>query len=133
MPGTSFPLEINARIPDRLARLEELANDLWYSWDRPTRTLFARLDSAVWHAVGHSPKAFLKGVDQRVLESAAQDPVFLNSYLRVLSSYDTYREQTARINGGAALAPDDLVAYFCADFGFHESLPIYSDGLDILP
>jgi starch phosphorylase len=132
MPGTAFPLEINPRIPDRLSRLGELANDLWYSWDRPTRTLFARLDSAVWHAVGHSPKAFLKGVDQRVLENAADDPVFVNSYLRVLSSYDTYHGQKARVNGAAALGPDDLVAYFCAEFGFHESLPIYSGGLGIL-
>lgn len=47
MPGTPFPLEINPRMPARLARLEELASNLWYSWDRPTRTLFARLNSDV--------------------------------------------------------------------------------------
>src|SRR5262245_66365851 len=39
-PGTTFVLEVNPRIPRRLARLVELANNLWYSWDRPTRALF---------------------------------------------------------------------------------------------
>ena len=43
MPGTRFQLEVNPEIPARLARLDELANNLWYSWDRPTRSLFARL------------------------------------------------------------------------------------------
>ncbi len=132
MPGTPFPLEINPRMPARLARLEELASNLWYSWDRPTRTLFARLNSDVWHAVGHGPKAFLRRIDQRHLEAAAQDPVFLNSYLRVLSTFDTYHEQRTRNNGAERLADNDLVAYFCAEFGFHESLPIYSGGLGIL-
>ena len=41
MPGSIFSLEVNPRIPERLARLDELANNLWYSWDRPTRALFA--------------------------------------------------------------------------------------------
>lgn len=132
MPGTPFQLEVIPRIPQRLARLEELANNLWYSWDRPTRTLFARLNSAVWQASGHSPKAFLKRVDQRVLEDAAADRVFYNNYLRVLSAHDNYHEQDARIEGGQRMAGDDLVAYFCAEFGFHESLPTYSGGLGIL-
>jgi len=132
MPGTSFHLEVNPRLPARLSRLEELANNLWYSWDRPTRTLFARLNSDAWHAAGHSPKAFLKRIDQRTLEAAAEDRAFLSNYLRVLSAYDAYHEQRARANGGHRLAEDDLVAYFCAEFGFHESLPIYSGGLGIL-
>jgi starch phosphorylase len=131
MPGTTYHIEINPKVPQRLARIEELANNLWYSWDRPTRGLFSRLHPALWHAVGHSPKAFLKRVDQRRLEEAADDPVFLGTYYRVLSEYDTYHNEPAR-NNIAGLAPDDLIAYFCAEFGFHESLPIYSGGLGIL-
>ena len=49
----------------------------------------------------------------------------------MLSSYDTYHNEPAR-NNHEGLAPDDLIAYFCAEFGFHESLPIYSGGLGIL-
>ena len=132
MPGTPFPLEVNPRLPSRLARLEELANNLWYSWDRPTRTLFAKLASDVWHTVGHSPKAFLKRIDQHRLEAAAEDPVFVSNYLRVLSAFDTYHESRPQVPAAGAFTDDDLIAYFCAEFGFHESLPIYSGGLGIL-
>ncbi|MGE0875756.1 MAG: alpha-glucan family phosphorylase [Burkholderiales bacterium] len=130
--GTHYVLEVNPRIPTRLARLEELANNLWYSWDRPTRELFARLHPALWSAVGHSPKAFLKRIDERRLVAAAEDQVFLTNFGHVLSAYDSYHGQPARRNGAAAIPGDELVAYFCAEFGFHESLPIYSGGLGIL-
>jgi starch phosphorylase len=133
-PGTAFSLEVNPRIPPRLSRLEELANDLWYSWDiMPTRALFSRLDPLLWNAVGHSPRALLKRIDERRLIEAAEDTVFFDNYNRVLSAYDSYRGGPARRDAaGLALAQSDLVAYFCFEFGFHESLPIYSGGLGIL-
>jgi starch phosphorylase len=130
--GTVFSLEVKPKLPRRLARLEVLANNLWYSWDRPTRTLFSRLDTALWESVGHNPKAFLKRVDERKLIDAADDPVFLGNYNRVLSAFDTYHSEPLRRNGSEWLRQSDLVAYFCAEFGFHESLPIYSGGLGIL-
>lgn len=129
MSGTRYLLEVNPHLPSRLARLDELANNLWYSWDRPTRTLFARLGQKLWGAVGHSPKAFLKRIDQNRLDEAAKDPVFLGELARVLSAYDTYHTAPTR---HAHMAEGDLIAYFCAEFGFHESLPIYSGGLGIL-
>ena len=132
MSGTVFQLEINPRLPERLSRLTELANNLWYSWDGSTRTLFSRLHRTLWLAVGHSPKAFLKRVDQRRLEEVAEDPAFLNSYQSVLSGYDTYQSQVPLSEHSERLAPGDLIAYFCAEFGFHESLPIYGGGLGIL-
>ncbi len=69
-PGTPFALEVNPKIPRRLARLDEIAHDLWYSWDRSTRQLFARLDNELWNAVGHSPKVLLKCIDERRLTEA---------------------------------------------------------------
>ncbi len=131
MTGTLYQLEVNPRLPARLERLDELANNLWYSWDRPTRTLFARLSPRLWGAVGHSPKAFLKRVDQHRLDEAAEDPVFLGALARVLSVYDTYHDSPRR-DQDAPLPEGALIAYFCAEFGFHESLPIYSGGLGIL-
>ena len=130
--GTPYVLEINPTIPERLARLGELAGNLWYSWDRPTRELFARLHPLLWDAVGHNPKAFLKRIDERKLLAAASDPVFLNNYHRVLSAYDTYHSDLTRGNGSPGLPDGVLVAYFCAEFGFHEGFPIYSGGLGIL-
>ena len=70
--GTAFTVAVNPKIPRRLARLEELANDLWYSWDRSTRSLFSRLNPSLWGAVGHNPKAFLKRVDESLLLRAAR-------------------------------------------------------------
>jgi glycogen phosphorylase len=132
--GTTYNLEVNPKIPQRLIRLEELANNLWYSWDiMPTRALFSRLDPVLWNAVGHSPRALLKRIDERRLTEAAEDTVFLDNYNRVLSAYDSYQGEPARRDAaGLTLAQSDLVAYFCAEFGFHESLPIYSGGLGIL-
>lgn len=133
MTGTIYKLEVNPEIPARIERLEELANNLWYSWDRPTRALFASLSSALWQATGHNPKAFLKRADQKRLEAAAENPVFLGSFNRVLSTYDTYHDLPVMSHVHARqFKEDDLIAYFCAEFGFHESLPIYSGGLGIL-
>ncbi len=133
MAGRRFSLEVRPRIPERLARLEELANDLFYSWDRSVRGLFFRLDRELWHACGHNPKLFLRRVSQQRLEEAASDRLYLEEYHRVLSAYDTYHSERPRTGIEGLLDPErDLVAYFCAEFGLHESLPIYSGGLGIL-
>ena len=133
MPGTRHALEVNPAIPARLVRLDELANNLWYSWDRPTRSLFARLSAGLWRATSHSPKAFLKRIDQKRISEAADDPVFLGTMNRVLSAFDSYHaEPRLQLPGKPPLQATDLIAYFCAEFGFHESLPIYSGGLGIL-
>jgi starch phosphorylase len=132
LPGTRYSLEVNPRIPKRLARLEELAANLWYSWDRPTRALFAKLHPALWDAVGHSPKAMLKRIDEQRLLEAAADPAFIDSLTRVLSSFDAYQAESPFRQNSGGFRPDDLVAYFCAEFGVHESLPTYSGGLGIL-
>jgi starch phosphorylase len=132
MNRTTYSIEVSPVLPPRLARLAELANDLWYSWDRPTHALFHRLDPALWHACEHSPKSFLQQVDQRKLLQAADDPTFLSSYARVIASFDAYREDNRRRHSAQRLSENDLVAYFCAEFGFHESFPIYSGGLGIL-
>jgi starch phosphorylase len=130
--STTYFLQVRPKVPERLARLEELANNLWYSWDRPTRRLFARLHPGLWKATGHNPKAFLKRVDEQLLLDAAEDQVFLGSFNRVLADYDTYHDHNQPAAGSDWLGNDDLIAYFCAEFGFHESFPIYSGGLGIL-
>src|SRR5436190_16004520 len=130
MRGTAFRLDVVPAIPDRLKRLEELAGSLWYSWDGPTRSLFARLNPTLWQAVGHSPKAFLRGIDQKRLLEAEKDAAFPESFDRVLAAYDRYH--SVRPAGFRGLEPAQVVAYFCAEFGLHESLPIYSGGLGVL-
>jgi len=128
MTGKLFSLEIQPRIPSQLARLEELANDLLYTWDRNVRSLFHRLDEELWQTSGHSPKVFLRRISQDRLEQAVQDQVFMEDYNRVLSTYDTYKKSQQKPIIDSLDPETDLIAYFCAEFGFHESLPIYYSG-----
>ncbi|HUP91767.1 MAG TPA: alpha-glucan family phosphorylase [Solimonas sp.] len=133
MSGTLYSLELRPRIPAALQRLEELASNLMYSWDRDIRGVFWRLDRQLWNAVGNNPKVFLRRVPQATLDAAAGDRDFLEDYHRALTSYDSYRSGTRRSDLPQHLDPDqDLVAYFCAEYGLHESFPIYSGGLGIL-
>ena len=73
MAGTQFSIEVQPIVPERIARLKELANDLLYSWDREVRRLFFRLDSRLWEQCRHNPKVFLRRVSQRRLEEAEKD------------------------------------------------------------
>ena len=105
-----FTITVNPKIPPRLSRLEELANNLWYSWDRSTRTLFSRIDPRLWEAVGHNPKSFLKRVDESLLLKAASDQTFLASYNSVLSAYDSYHSEPTRYNRFEGLESRDQIA-----------------------
>ncbi len=131
MTQKTFTLEINPTLPPTLARLEELAGNLRFSWHRPTRKLFESLDPALWNSVAGNPRLFLRCLDQARLDAAAADPDFLRAYGRALHSFDA---DLGAPHAGVfpGLEPGQIVAYFCAEYGFHESFPIYSGGLGVL-
>ncbi|HWL62762.1 MAG TPA: alpha-glucan family phosphorylase [Steroidobacteraceae bacterium] len=118
-------VEISPVIPPALERLNELAGNLSYSWHRPTRALFEDLDQNLWRETHANPRLMLRCVSQAALDAAAGDPAYLARYHEALANYDRYQSQ--HTDGTRA-----LVAYFCAEYGFHESFPIYSGGLGIL-
>ena len=93
MPGSVDPLEVQPRIPGELTRLQEMASDLVYSWDRSIRSLFHRLDRELWEACGHNPKAFLRRVSQHRLDEAIVDRSYMeeNSYSHAGASDPTKR------------------------------------------
>lgn len=133
MTPTKFRVEVRPKIPEQLTGIEEMANDLLYSWDRGVRGLYYRLDPQLWESCGHNPKVFLRRVSQKTLEQAAEDHVYMEEFTRVLSVYRTYHEKPLHEDFNGHLDPEnDLIAYFCAEFGLHESFPIYSGGLGIL-
>ena len=130
---THFAFEIQPRVPPALARLHELADDLSYTWDRRIQDLFGNLDRELWNACGHNPRMFLRRVAQARLDAAAANPVFLQEYEAVLSAHTSYLQQPRDARVRALLnADEDLVAYFCAEYGLHESLPLYAGGLGVL-
>ena len=119
-------VEITPTIPENLQRLPELAGNLFFSWHRPCRSLFEDLDEALWRQTDGNPKLMLRCVDQSALDRAAANAVYLARYAQVLATFDAY------LATPAAEAGAPLVAYFCAEYGFHESFPIYSGGLGVL-
>ncbi len=119
-------LEVTPIIPSVLGRLSELASNLFFGWHRPTRALFEELNRELWKQTGGNPRLMLRCVSQEALDHAAQDPGYLVRYQQALQAFDAYLSEPPL----SADAP--LVAYFCAEYGFHESFPIYSGGLGVL-
>ena len=133
MQITEFSLEVKPRIPDAIAGLEELSENLLYSWKSPIRELFVLLDQELWSACRHNPSLFLRRVDESILLAASKDRKYLKKYRRVIKWFHDYCNPAVRqVEAEDLLPAGTLIAYFCAEFGFHESFPIYSGGLGIL-
>jgi starch phosphorylase len=121
------------RLPERIGRLEELANNLWWSWHPRARDLFRALDYPLWRLSGHNPVKQLREIDPGKLEAAATDPAFLSLYDTVMSALDA--DVLAQSTWFATTHPNVLdgpVAYFSMEFAIHNSLPIYAGGLGVL-
>jgi starch phosphorylase len=114
-------------------RLRALAQNLWWTWHPEVISLFTDLDPRVWREVEHNPMAFLNRVTPEQIEKQASELVLesrINYAFRRLNEY-THPERTWGFMHGGNLN-NRPVAYFSAEFGLHESLPIYSGGLGIL-
>lgn len=112
-------------IPERIRGIVELAHNLWWTWHPQARRLFRALDYQAWRESTHNPVLMLRLIPPERFAEAAQDPEFLRLYDQVLAEY-----QADMARPGLPLPGP--VAYFCAEFGVHVSLPIYAGGLGIL-
>ena len=124
---------LSTRLPERIRRLDELANNLWWSWHPQARDLFRALSYPLWRISGHNPVKQLRDMSQHDLEAAAADPAFLSLYDAVMSAFDN--DMSASNRWFPASHPDrphGLIAYFSMEFAIHNCLPIYAGGLGIL-
>lgn len=122
-------------LPSRISRLHELAYNLWWSWHPEARELFSSLDPDLWELVKHNPVRLLSELKPQVLEKASQDPEYLPRYDSMLNEFDEYMHPRPGETWFSRTYPDLInhtIAYFSAEFGLDESLPIYSGGLGIL-
>jgi len=120
-------------LPERLARLEDLAVDLWWSWHPDARAVFRRLDYTLWRATAHNPVRMLWLISRDRLAEAASDPDFLAGYDGAVRALDDAR--AARNTWWSHTYPQltgHSIAYFSAEFALHQSLPIYAGGLGVL-
>ncbi len=125
LPGAPF------RLPPQLEGLRRLAYNFWWSWQPRAKVLFNRVDAPAWSRY-RNPIPVLAGVSSWA--DLLEDPAFMAEYQSVLREFDAYmadgsehwfyRKHASRLNGP--------VAYFCAEYGIHESLGIYSGGLGVL-
>lgn len=120
-------------LPGGLGRLEELAQNLWWSWNPKARRLFEAIDPTLWSLTHHNPVKLLHDLKPERLDILAGDPTFVRQYSAVLKSFDEYL--AAKGTWAASQHPklsSGTIAYFSAEFGLHNSIPIYSGGLGIL-
>lgn len=120
------------RVPARLKPLLAIAHNLWWVWNRNAVALFRRIDPEGWERSGHNPVLLLGTLHPERLRALADDPAFLahmDSVYEELEQYLSTSTWYQRIYGSKM---DIRVAYFSAEFGLHECLPMYSGGLGIL-
>jgi len=127
--------EVKATMPPALQGLERLSRNLWWSWDAEAVELFREVFPPKWDVHHHNVTSYLRDVFPEDLAARAADPAYVARLTRVLGRFDAYmagQHKPFDLGGGAALTREHPVAYFCAEFGLHESLRVYSGGLGIL-
>ncbi len=121
-------------LPPRLEGLAALATNLAWSWHRSARALFRRIDEVAWRESHHNPIVVLQRAAPVRLEALANDADFCSHYDQVMEWLAVERSAPAGwfLEQFPGLDSSRVVAYFCAEFGLHASVPIYSGGLGVL-
>ncbi len=131
---------VTPRIPKALKPLHKIAFNLWWTWQPDARRLFWLMDPVLWDQTNHSPVRMLQLTKQGRLQELAGDDDFIREMKAVEGRFDAYMAAkdtyglTRKAPKGKAIVSKETgpVAYFSAEFGFHESFPNYSGGLGIL-
>jgi len=129
---TKKPLT-GAELNELVAGLNKLSRNLWWCWDQEAQDFFYELTPRGWQNMFHNPVAVLREVSDQELRARLQDAHFAARAHAVLSDFHSYLADNK--TWAHEHAPDlhkNPVAYFSAEFGFHESLPISAGGLGIL-
>ncbi len=120
-------------LPEALSGLADVALNFSWRWNRHARELFRDLDPTLWHLSGRNPIELLRRIEPSRLQKRARDPEFMALYEKVLTRASAERSlsDTWFVRNHPELA-DRKIAYFCAEFGIHKSVPTYSGGLGVL-
>ena len=126
-------ITVNPQLPKRINKLGDISNNLWWSWNSDFLKLFKKIDKDLWEECGKNPVKFLKLVSQERLENVSKDVLFLKEYDKIVNDFEDY--MTSKNTWFSEKYPEnknDLIAYFSAEYGLDETIPIYSGGLGIL-
>ena len=126
-------VKVNPQLPKQIEELGEVANNLWWSWNTEFLKIFKQIDIDLWERCDKNPVKFLKLVDQEKLEKAAKDEKIVKQYELNINNFKAYMQsKNTWFNKTYPENKNDLIAYFSAEYGLDETLPIYSGGLGIL-
>ena len=126
-------ITVNPQLPKRIEKLSAIANNLWWSWNTEFLRLFQRIDGDLWENSNKNPIKFLKHVSQERLEDVAKDVTFLKEYDKIVEDFEGYiNSRNTWFNKMYPEEKEDLIAYFSAEYGLDQTIPIYSGGLGIL-
>ncbi len=125
-------VSVNPRMPERVSRITEIAKNYWFSWHPQALELFPYMNKDLWEEVHHNPVQFLIHINQDDLERVSQDSIFQAKCDWVMAEFDRYMTEQKWFEQAYPQHDGRVIAYFCAEFGLHESLPIYSGGLGVL-
>ncbi len=130
-------ISVSTRFPSPFERLEELLGNLYWTWDAETRQLLESVDPILWERYNHSPLRILGQISAARFQELADDASFMSAYHDALDRFDTYMEGTGWYDkefaaNGDSEGSGETIAYFSAEFGIHESVPLYSGGLGVL-
>ncbi len=126
-------ITVNPQLPKRIEKLSEIANNLWWSWNTEFLRLFKTIDIDLWEQSHKSPVKFLKNVSQEKLEKVTKDVAFLKEYDKLVENFNSYmNSKNTWFANNYPENKNDLIAYFSAEYGLDETVPIYSGGLGIL-
>lgn len=121
-------------LPHKLERLRELAENLWWTWDREALTLFRHLDTELWEKTYHNPVAMLGQMSQAQLDAAAKNEAFLARLDVIHKKFKAYLTTPSWFETSAADASlaNLQIAYFSMEYGLTECMRLYSGGLGVL-
>lgn len=128
-PVTTFL--VSPSVPPSLAPLKELASNFWWCWNAEAADLFRRIDPVLWDEVHHDPTALLARLPHQRLLQLSERTDYLRAVEDVYADFRTYMEGRGWYSE-TNLPSSQYFAYFCAEFGIHESFPVYSGGLGVL-
>ena len=126
-------LSVYPELPEEITGLDELSQNLWWCWNYKAEELFKMIDSKLWED-NKNPVSFLSKVSHQRLLEIVEDDKFMQQYHEVMDDFENYltEDNTWFNQNFSGINDNQVIAYFSAEFGFHESLPIYSGGLGVL-
>ncbi|UCC96390.1 MAG: alpha-glucan family phosphorylase [Phycisphaerales bacterium] len=119
-------------LPEPLKDLESIARNMFWSWNSEFVELFKRIDANLWSSCGHNPVRLLGSVSQAKLDALAENEGFLGQLHRASEKLKVYLGRPTWYEKVCSKYDEPVIAYFSAEFGIHECLPIYAGGLGIL-